>query len=153
MERVRRIWRRQMGVWRRRSGGLVAAMAIAMLLAGCSGADDPEGDGVADDLDAVGEGGANGDTDPGEVVQVLMRELAFEPPEVEVPAGGAVTWTAVDVMEHTATSGERDDPDGQFDEYFESRGAAATITFDTPGSYPFFCRFHPEMTGVITVTG
>jgi plastocyanin len=27
-----------------------------------------------------------------------------------------------------------------------------TVTFNEPGAYPFFCAFHPGMTGVVNVT-
>ena len=50
-----------------------------------------------------------------------------------------VTWSNDDGPAHTVTF-----KDG-------SAGATFTRTFDRPGTYDYFCSFHPYMTGRIVV--
>jgi plastocyanin len=78
---------------------------------------------------------------------------AFQPASTTVAAGESVTFTNSGESPHTATA-----DDGSFDTGTIDPGQSATVTFDTPGRYPYFCRFHGDpggsgMAGVITVTG
>jgi plastocyanin len=79
--------------------------------------------------------------------QITATNTAFTPSEVEVPTGGTVTWTHDDPEPHTV-----DFLDGEASGFLE-RGDTYERTFDEPGSYPFVCRFHPSMTGMVTVSG
>jgi len=64
-----------------------------------------------------------------------------------VPMGTTVSWTNHDDVPHTVVNTERRfkspvlDTDQQF-----------AHTFDTPGTYPYFCSLHPKMTGQIVVS-
>ncbi|MDP8955695.1 MAG: cupredoxin domain-containing protein [Actinomycetota bacterium] len=84
---------------------------------------------------------------------VRMVDDAFQPGSITVAAGESITFTNSGESPHTATA-----DDGSFDTGTVDPGASATVTFDTPGRYPYFCRFHGDpggggMAGVITVTG
>ena len=80
-------------------------------------------------------------------VDVEVRDFAFAPPDVSVPAGSAVRWELVGAAPHTVTA-----DDGSFDSGMLEAGATYTQTFDTPGTVEYRCTFHPEMVGTVTVT-
>ena len=117
----------------RPSRAIVAVLLVA-LLAAC-GADDGavSGDG-ADDTDAVTVAGS-----------------AFDPNRIEVAPGTTVTWTNEDGLPHTVTAGSPDGPADDFDERLDGSGGTASITFDDPGTFPYFCRIHPRMTAEVVV--
>ena len=77
---------------------------------------------------------------------VSMRFAAFEPPQVPVLVGDAVTWRNTSVRDHTATA-----QGGEFDSGRVGPGFAFSHTFDAAGSYPYLCRIHPFVTGEIDV--
>jgi len=79
----------------------------------------------------------------------------FDPATITVPAGTTVTWTNEDGF-HTVTGG-----DGQADpaspvgkSTLAEAGATARVTFDKPGTYPYFCEPHQSlgMKGEVVVT-
>ena len=84
---------------------------------------------------------------------VNVVDDAFQPASITVAAGESVTFANSGESPHTATA-----DDGSFDSGTIDPGASATVKFDTPGKYPYFCRFHGDpggsgMAGVVTVTG
>ena len=79
------------------------------------------------------------------VSTVEILDFAFGPQDVQVLVGGQVTWTNSDDQQHTATAA------GAFDAEAIQPGASATVVFDTAGSFPYICSFHPFMTGTVTV--
>lgn len=88
-----------------------------------------------------------GDSDAMKSVAVEIKGFAFNPPAIEVPVGGSITWTNGDNTPHTATALDRDVLQSgaiAFD-------ASFTQTFDTTGTYDYFCEFHPNMKGSIVV--
>ena len=82
-----------------------------------------------------------------ESVAVEIKDFAFNPPEITVPVGGSVTWTNDDSAPHTATGLDR--------EVLQSGaiapGESFTQTFDTAGTFDYFCEFHANMKGSIVV--
>jgi plastocyanin len=74
-----------------------------------------------------------------------MRGIAFDPPEITINMGESVTWTNMDIVPHTATSGSPGD--GDFGSVFRSaqlsRGETFTHMFDGPGEFVYFCEVHP----------
>ncbi len=83
----------------------------------------------------------------GSVMAVSIKDFSFAPGSLEIPAGTTVTFTNDDAVPHTATA-----DDGSFDTGNLDGGASADITFDTPGTYTYACKYHPGMTGTIVVT-
>jgi mono/diheme cytochrome c family protein len=78
------------------------------------------------------------------VVQVLIRNMKFNPPSLEVKKGDIVEWKNEDITPHTATSATFDsasiDPDKSW-----------RHTFTEAGSFPYTCTFHPDMKAAIIV--
>lgn len=81
-------------------------------------------------------------------VAVTIKNDAFNPATVRIPAGSAVTFTNADDDPHTVTSVKP---------LFDSRGLAQgdsfRYVFRTPGKYEYYCKVHPFMRGTIIVTG
>jgi plastocyanin len=82
-----------------------------------------------------------------ESTAVTIQGFAFNPPSIEIPAGGSVTWTNEDNSPHTATGLDRD----ALQSGAIAFGDSYTQTFDTAGTFEYFCEFHPNMEGVIVV--
>lgn len=81
---------------------------------------------------------------------VTIKGFAFKPATLSVAKGTAVTFTNDDTATHTVTSGSSGTKDGKFDERIDG-GGATKITFDTPGTYQYFCSIHASMRGTIVV--
>ena len=84
---------------------------------------------------------------PAAEVAVDIRDFAFSPNPVEVPVGGTVTWTNQDQVPHTATAEDR----GVLQSGTISPGSSFSQVFAQAGEFPYFCEFHPNMTGTIVV--
>ena len=79
--------------------------------------------------------------------QVSIRLLKYTPETVEIKAGETIEWKNDDLTPHTVTS----EGNGGFDSRSLDPGSSWDHTFDKPGSYPYFCTFHPEMKGIVVV--
>src|SRR5262249_18203944 len=62
--------------------------------------------------------------------------------------GQALKFTNEGKIAHTATSSQ-----GAFDTGLLKGGESATVTFDTPGTYAYFCQPHPWMQATVVVQG
>jgi plastocyanin len=78
--------------------------------------------------------------------QIEIRGDEYIPSALTVPAGTTVTWINHDDDVHTVSSAT---------EVFHSPGIDTdetfTYTFAHPGTYEYFCKLHPLMTGRIVV--
>lgn len=99
---------------------------------------------------------AESESDSGPSTPVAITDFAYTPARIEIAAGTKVTWTNNDKFLHTVTSGATDGPenvpDGMFDEDLAEAGSTASVTFDKPGTYTYYCKQHNAMDGTITVT-
>jgi nitrite reductase (NO-forming) len=152
---------------------LTALLAASLLMAGCAtDADEPAADEAAieaptstgpDDAaptttddedgstsDAVPTGAR--ETDEAGDVEIDIKMFDFVDGVVEISVGQTVTWTNQDNTRHTVTSGLEGEPNGTFDIAFGGRGDTASVTFDEPGEYHYFCGPHNFMTGTVVVT-
>lgn len=81
---------------------------------------------------------------------VEIRDYAFAPKALAVPAGTTVTWIERD--EDVAGKGAHNVVgDGFASAPFLAKGAAFTMTFAEPGTYAYHCGIHNYMTGTVTV--
>ena len=84
-----------------------------------------------------------------------IRDFAYAPAILQVNVGDTVTWTNhEDVMPHDVTSGVPGQPDiGQvFASPILLPGQSFSFTTTIAGEYPYLCKLHPAMTGVVIVT-
>jgi len=79
-------------------------------------------------------------------VTVDIRDFAFFPADLTIDAGARVTWVNHDSAPHTATGTSDAWDTGRLD-----RNDRAAVVFDRVGSFPYFCIYHPNMKGVVTV--
>lgn len=134
-----------------------AFLAISFaVLAGCGGGGDSDGD-------TTGPGDDDGSADV--AAEVTIEDDAFVDPQgnrntsasVTVSVGETVRWTYVSsgTSNHTVTSGEGsngDSGDGVPAEASESLtsgtmtpGDTYSFTFDTPGTWTYYCQTHPTV--------
>jgi plastocyanin len=92
-------------------------------------------------------GAAEGADAAAESLAVAIKDFAFNPPEITVPVGGSVTWTNDDPAPHTATGLDRE----ALQSGTLAPGESFTQTFDTAGTFDYFCEFHANMKGSIVV--
>ncbi|HEU4759669.1 MAG TPA: cupredoxin family copper-binding protein [Dehalococcoidia bacterium] len=79
-------------------------------------------------------------------VAVEIRNFEYFPRDLTVAAGTEVTWTNRDTAPHSAT-----DKGKGWDTGLLNKDASKTLTFNTPGSYSYFCAVHPSMKATLTV--
>ena len=76
----------------------------------------------------------------------------FLPFDVSVAVGATVLWSNDDSAAHTVSSGTIDAGlTGVFDSGLFMAGDSFEFTFDTAGTYDYFCMVHPWMTGTVNV--
>lgn len=79
--------------------------------------------------------------------QIEIRNFAFAPATLTVPAGTRVVWTNQDEEPHVITSA------GSL--FASSKGLDTSdsyaVTFSKPGTYAYYCSIHPMMVGTIIV--
>ena len=71
----------------------------------------------------------------------------YEPASLTVSVGSTVTWVNQGTTAVTVTS-----PDGLFDSDSIGPNGSFSYTFDTPGTFRYFCVPYPHMKGEIVVT-
>ena len=77
----------------------------------------------------------------------------FIPSIVTIDVGGEVTWENNDTAAHTTTAGSpQDGPSGAFDSSLIMAGSSFSHTFDSAGTYDYFCMVHPWMVGSVIVS-
>lgn len=79
--------------------------------------------------------------------KVVIKGFEYAPPNVEVKAGGKLTFVNEDSAKHTATDKASD----AFDTDTLTKGQSKAVTLDKPGTYDYICSFHVFMKGKVTV--
>jgi plastocyanin len=82
----------------------------------------------------------------GQAVSIAINDLEYGPASVAVHVGDTVTWINKDLVDHRATA-----RDGAFD-LKTLKGKPARWRARKIGEFAYYCRLHPNMTGVIRVT-
>lgn len=77
---------------------------------------------------------------------VAISNFKFEPASLQVRAGDVVEWRNDDFVAHTATA-----EGGAFDTGGIAAGASGRVVVKQRGTFPYFCRYHLEMKGTLTV--
>jgi plastocyanin len=81
----------------------------------------------------------------GETIAVEVSKLAFAPAEISAHVGDTIVWTNKDFVVHSATARNRD-----WDVMLPAHGSGK-VELKKPGKVDYFCRFHPNMKGAISV--
>jgi plastocyanin len=77
---------------------------------------------------------------------VAIKDMSFQPPEIEVRVGETVTWTNTDDRDHSVVAA-----DGSFNSNNLSTGARFSYRFSKAGKYAYSCSYHPRMKGTVSV--
>lgn len=114
---------------------LLLGMALALIAAGACSSSDPT---------SPPPPGSN---------QVQMQSSSFSPRTITINAGESVTWVNGDSRPHTSTSGTNGSSDGAWDSGSVASGDSFTRTFNSAGTFPYYCTFHWQMgmTGSVQV--
>ena len=113
-----------------------AGVVGAIALTGCGG----------DDSGSTTSSGSSSTAPAMSTDEVGISDFKFVPESVAVKAGAELTWTNSDDAPHTATA-----DDSSFDTGDLDRGDSKTIVFDEPGTFSYYCRFHPFMKATVEV--
>ena len=117
---------------------ILPALLAAALLAGCGG---------DDDTPAAGAAATNAGSAP--VTSIRIADFLFSPETATVKAGRRITVSNADRAPHTLTQ-EGESP--SFDSGTIKGGKRGSVTFAAPGTFTYYCVFHPTMKGTVTVT-
>jgi plastocyanin len=81
-----------------------------------------------------------------ETVQVTIDKLAYVPAEITAKVGDTVEWINKDDLAHTATATNRDW------NVVIGPNQTGRLVLNKPGMVDYFCTYHPNMKGRVTVT-
>jgi plastocyanin len=114
----------------------VAAAAAALIVAACGSSAPTAGS---------SSGGGPSTVPAGRPATVVVKGFAFAPGNLTVAKGTKVTWRFEDTVQHNVTSDGKKfrSPDIQHGSY--------SYTFNTPGTYSYFCSIHQYMKGTVHV--
>ncbi len=84
-------------------------------------------------------------------VEISMKDEEFVPKEKTISPGTTVKWINKDNEKHNVASGTPDDPNKLFHSKRMGKGDEYSFKFDKPGTYSYFCTYHEDMVGKITV--
>ena len=129
-----------------RSKGIALLAAIGPIVAGtivggCGGDGSSTSTSAGSSSTTAGATGSAAATD-----QIEIADFTYDPETVTVDAGTEVTWTNSDDAAHTATA-----DDSSFDTGDLDQGDSNSVTFDEPGAFTYYCRFHPFMKATVEV--
>ena len=80
-----------------------------------------------------------------DVIQIKIEKLIFAPAQVAAHVGDTIQWVNADVIAHTATA-----RNGAWDVMIPPN-ASRSIVLKADGTADYYCKFHPNMTGQVTV--
>ncbi|HSL77907.1 MAG TPA: cupredoxin domain-containing protein [Candidatus Limnocylindrales bacterium] len=140
---------------------LAIVAALLLIVSACSGgtaaspapaSQPPASEAPASESPAASESGVATEAcapsaDTGTVTATIAN-FAFSPATITAKVGDVVTWTNNDSAAHTATV----ESDATCTTENLGSGASGGIVFNTAGSYDYFCKIHPNMTGKVEVS-
>ena len=81
------------------------------------------------------------------VTHMNMQDFAYQMANIQLRAGTTVTWTNQDNVPHSITF-----KNGMKDSGLLYQGQSFSYTFNTPGTYQYYCTVHPYMVATVIVT-
>jgi plastocyanin len=120
-----------------------------------SGKSSPSGSPIADSTPSS-KNSFSGSSSTGSTVKVMMvtdnNGFAFRPQTVTVKKGTTVIWVNKTNIAHTVTSGRPGHPlKTPLNSSDVTQGNSFSYTFNTAGTFQYFCIYHSEQVGTITV--
>ena len=87
------------------------------------------------------------------IIVGILGDDSYLPNPLEIEAGQTISWHNEDLVAHTVTSGSDGDSDGgsSFDSGPMLSKQSYSLTLDEPGSYEYYCVYHPSMVANIHV--
>ncbi len=83
--------------------------------------------------------------------RIKISNMTFSPQSTTVTAGTTVRWVNDDSTEHAIATEDGAGAPESFDSANIPKGAAYTLKLSKPGTYKYYCKFHPNMKGEIIV--
>jgi plastocyanin len=80
-----------------------------------------------------------------ETVRITVDKLAFAPAQISAHVGYTIEWVSTDFLAHTATARNK-----EWDVVLPPH-TSGRITLKNAGSIEYYCRYHPNMIGHISV--
>ena len=80
-----------------------------------------------------------------ETIRVELKNLVFMPADVTAKVGDTIVWDNQDAFAHTATA-----TDKSFEVMLPPK-KSGSLTVTKAGTFDYFCKFHPNMKGKVTV--
>lgn len=80
-----------------------------------------------------------------ETFKIEIKGLLFSPADISARVGDTIEWANQDFVVHSATA-----RDHQWDVLLPVHGIGR-VTLDKQGLIEYYCRFHPNMKGTVTV--
>ena len=81
-----------------------------------------------------------------EVIEIKAEKLAFAPAQIAAHVGNTIVWVNADFVAHTATA-----RNGAWDMMMPPN-TKKELVLKSAGTVDYYCKFHPNMIGKITVT-
>jgi plastocyanin len=75
-----------------------------------------------------------------------IRNLTFQPRDLQVAPGDTLSWVNHDIVSHTVTAS-----DARWDSGEVPPGGEFTLIAEGAEAVPYQCRYHPTMTGNLVV--
>jgi plastocyanin len=79
-------------------------------------------------------------------ITIVMENLVIAPAEVSAKVGDTIEWVNKDVVAHTATAQQG----GDFDVMLPAK-KNGSLVLNKAGTFPYYCRFHPNMKATLVV--
>lgn len=129
-----------------------ALLASALVAAGCGGGNDSNSSSTASQppasTTATSGSRATGQPAPsGNVVQVTMKNIAFNPKTVTVRVGQTVKWVNEDTVDHNVVAQKG----ATFKSKNFGQGKSFIYTAKAPATIEYVCTLHPGMGGTLVV--
>lgn len=78
-------------------------------------------------------------------IQVTIDKVAYGPADISARVGDTIEWTNKDIVGHTATNRDK-----SWD-FLIMPNKKQTLTLKKAGEIDYYCKFHPNMKGHISV--
>ena len=79
-------------------------------------------------------------------IEIVMQNLVITPAEVQAKVGDTIEWINKDIVAHTATTQQG----GDFDVMLQANKSGSFV-LSKAGTFPYYCRFHPNMKATLVV--